>query len=461
MAKKWSRRDFLKTSALFSTGVLLAACAPAVQPQQPAAATAVPQATNPPAASKKKIVFSTYVWSGFEAAMKGILDSWVAETPNVEYEGQFVPQSIDYWAKVQTQVASGTPPDCGMGGMDRVVSWAKNGTLMDITNYIMASKFPIDKMFPGASAQYRWAKGEFDSGAEGGNYYGIPSDAQSHVFAYNKKMFDDAGVAYPTDDWTWDDMLAAAQKITNADKNIWGTSHVSNYNMWMGNFLWAAGGTVHSPDFTKSMLADPRTIEAYKWSWDLIYTYKVAPTPGGVSAQQQNPFMSGQVAMFVDGVWWLADFANGIKDFDWDVAMYPKHPKTGKRTTSMESDGWWIYKDGKDPDTSWNLLSYLGSPSGHKLFSKVNYVVPSSYNEVAQDWYSTKPPEHKMKVLDNIIQDSKKADDTFFEYGPIINAVWPIIDKAFADGTDITKAMQEADTVMNEELNKAWALLKS
>ena len=95
MSKKWSRRDFLKTSALLSAGTLLAACAPAAQPQAPAGATPAAQATNPPAAGKKKVVFSAYTWSNFEAKMTEILNGWVAATPNVTYEGQFVPQSID------------------------------------------------------------------------------------------------------------------------------------------------------------------------------------------------------------------------------------------------------------------------------------------------------------------------------------------------------------------------------
>jgi multiple sugar transport system substrate-binding protein len=461
MAKKWSRRDFLKTSALFSTGVLLAACAPAVQPQQPAAAgaTEAPKAAVP-SAGTKKVVFSTYVWSNFEAAMTDILNGWKAKTPNVDYEAQFIPQSTDYWAKIQTQVASGTPPDCGMSDYGRLVSYAKNGTLMDITNYIASSKFPIDKSFAGASAQYRWASGDFDSGAAGGNYYGIPSDAQAQIFAYNKKMFDDAGVAYPTDDWTWDDMLSAAKAMTKPDQNKWGMSSIPTYILFKGNFVWAAGGALHSPDFTKSMLADPKTIEAYKWNWDLIFTHKVAPPIGGVTAQQQNPFMSGQVGMYVEGVWWLTDFAS-IKDFGWDVAMLPKHPTTGKRTVTMESDGWWMYKGGKEPDTAWNLLSYMGSPEGQQLFIKANDCIPSTYQDVAQNWYATKPPDNKLKVLQNINEDSAKVDFTYFEFGPITNAVWPVIDKAFADGTDITKAMQDADQVMNEELTKAWALLKS
>ncbi|MBE3145074.1 MAG: extracellular solute-binding protein, partial [Planctomycetes bacterium] len=269
MSKKWSRRDFLKTSALLSAGAVLAACGPAATVQPPAGATEAPQATPPPA-GKKKIVFSTYTWSNLEASVTGVLNSWVEATPNVEYEAQFVPQTIDYWAKVQTQVASGTPPDCGIGETQRLVSYAKNGTLLDITNYIMSSKFPVDKEFPSAIAQYRYAKGDFDSGAEGGNYYGVPSDFQPYIFAYNKKMFDDAGVAHPTDDWTWDDMLSAAKKSTKADENKWGILALQGGTLYRGNFVLSCGGSFYTPDYTKSMLADPKTIEAFKWQWDLL-----------------------------------------------------------------------------------------------------------------------------------------------------------------------------------------------
>jgi len=156
----------------------------------------------------------------------------------------------------------------------------------------------------------------------------------------------------------------------------------------------------------------------------------------------------------------LTDYA-AIKEFDWDIAMQPKHPKTGKQTTSMESDGWWLYKGAKDPDTAYNLISYLAKPEGQKLFISANDCIPSTFQEIATDWYGMKPPEHKMKVLDNINQDSKKNGLTCFEFATMSNAFQPIIDKAFSDGTDITAAMQDADKVLTEELAKAWALMKS
>ena len=277
---------------------------------------------------------------------------------------------------------------------------------------------------------------------------------------YNKTMFDAAGLATPTDDWTWDDMLAAAQKLTKADENTWGIVNIADYILLKGNWVYGAGGTLHTPDFTKFTMTDPGTVEAYKWNWDLIYTYKVAPPPGALGSS--NAFMTGKVGMWIEGVWWIPDFASGIKDFEWDVCLFTKHPKTGKRTTTVESDGWWVYKQTKEPDAAYDLIAYLGAEEQQKsVFQAAGYVIPSCYPEAAAEWYAQKPPENRAKVLDNIQKDSVPVDFTYFEFGTITNAYYPVIQKAFNDGEDIVTTMQEVDKVMNEELEKAWELFES
>ena len=154
-----TRRDFLKASALFSAGMVLASCKPAETTTQEG------PSETPPSAEKTKLVFSSYTWAGYQAAMQTAIDDYVAKNPNVEVEGQFVADG--YWDKVQTQVAAGEGLDCGIADYGRLVSYAKNGTLLDITDYMQTSNFPIDKAFQGASSQYRWADGDFSSGATG------------------------------------------------------------------------------------------------------------------------------------------------------------------------------------------------------------------------------------------------------------------------------------------------------
>ena len=383
--------------------------------------------------------------------MREVIASWNAEHPEVTVEQQYIAE--DYWTKVQTQLAGGTPPDVGIADYARVVPYAKSGVLLDITELIARDSFPLDDMFPSAVAQYRWANGDFDSGGDGGNMYGLPSDAQSHIIAYNKSMFDEAGVAYPTDDWTWDDLVEMGKKIAKPDENKWGMQVIEPTIFTKGNFLFSGDGANHGQDFKKSMIDTPESVAAWKWNWDLIYTHKIAPPPGAQA--QTNPFMSGQVAMVVDGVWWIADFAN-ITDFEWDVALYPKHPDTGKRTTSLESDGWWIYKSTQDVEMSWSLLQFLSNQVGQARFGELNYIIPSCFPTVAEKWYTQKPPENRPKVLENITQESHKVDLTYYEFWTCWAAYSPSLQAAFADGTDIEAACVEAAQIHNEELTAAW-----
>ncbi|MCC6166252.1 MAG: extracellular solute-binding protein [Caldilineaceae bacterium] len=441
MSLEISRRQFLKMAGVGAAGMALAGCV------SPAAAPPGAQ----PAATSKNVVFSSYTWSGYEAAMRDVITAWNTGHPDVSVEQQYIAE--DYWTKVQTQVAGGTPPDVGIADYGRMIVYAKDGVLLNITDWVQRDSFPLDKMFASAVAQYRWVEGDFDSGGEGGAMYGLPSDAQSHIIAYNKTMFDEAGVPYPTDDWTWDDLVEMGKAITKPDENKWGMQVINPSIITKGNFLFSAGGANHSDDLKSSMIDSPESIEAWKWDWDLVYTHQIAPPPGAQA--QTNPFMSGQVAMVVDGVWWIADFAN-ITDFEWDIALYPKHPRTGRRTTSLESDGWWVFKSTAEPDLAWDLMQSLANEAGQKRFGELNYIIPSCFPEIGQEWYSRTPPENRLKALDNIVEESHKVDFTYFDFFTCYEAYSPPIAAAFADGTDIEAACVEAAQIHNEELAAAW-----
>ncbi len=283
--------------------------------------------------------------------------------------------------------------------------------------------------------------------------YGLPSDGQGYIFAYNKTRFDEAGVEYPTDDWTWDDLVAAAQSLTNADDDKWGVTAPGLGTLARGNFVYAAGGEFTTPDLKETKLDSEGTVAAYKWAWDLIYTHKVAAPPN--PSQTVHPFLSGQTAMFFDGVWLIADLAT-ITDFEWDIAMFPKHPQTGKRTTSLESDGWWAFATTKNPDLAWNLISYMASQEGQDQFGKLNFIVPPSIPASAEAWYAETPPENRPKALQNVVEDSRKVHMTYYEVQIIRDAYEPVLDRAFSNGEPIDTVIVEAAEVMNQELQRAW-----
>jgi len=433
---------FLQVAGTTTVGLLAAACV------APAASTG---GAASGAAETTTLIFSSYTWSGYEASINQVIDSWKAQNPGVEVEGQFA--ADDYWTKLQTQMASGVTPDVGISDYGRTVSYAKTGTLLPLDDFIARDGFDLKQYIPAAVAQYRWRDGDFDSGGEDGKMYGLPSDGQGFIFAYNKTRFDEAGVEYPTTDWTWDDLVTAAQKLTDEANNKWGVQAPALGTLLRGDFVYAAGGEFITPDYKHMTLDNEATVSAYKWAWDLIYTHKVAAAPN--PSLQVNPFMAGQTAMYFDGVWWIADLAT-ITDFEWDITMFPKNPNTGKRTTSLESDGWWAFKATKSPDLAWSLTSFLANKDGQAKFADLNYVIPPCIPAAAESWYAETPPEHRSLALQNVVDDSRKVHMTYYEVQIIAEAFNPVIDRAFSNGEDITAIMAEAQEVADQELQRAW-----
>jgi multiple sugar transport system substrate-binding protein len=443
MSSGMSRRRFLQVTGTSVVGLWAAACVPATAPSGTAAESG--------AAEGSTLVFSSYTWSGYEASINQVIDLWEEQNPEVTVEGQFAAE--DYWTKLQTQMASGVTPDVGISDYGRTVSYAKTGTLLPLDEFIDRDGFDLEQFIPAAVAQYRWREGDFDSGGEGGTMYGLPSDGQGYIFVYNKTLFDQAGVDYPTDDWTWDDLITAAQAITNPDADQWGVVAPVLGTLLRGNFVYAAGGEFTTPDLKEMTLDSEATASAYKWAWDLIYTYQVAAQP--IPSPQINPFMSGKSGMDFEGVWWIADFAT-ITDFEWDIAMFPKHPQTGKRTTSLESDGWWAFAATKNPDLAWSLTSYLASKEGQDQFASLNYIVPPSIPAAAEAWYAETPPENRPLALQNVVEDSRKVHMTYYEVQIIADAFNPVLERAFYDGEPIDAVIAEAQEVANQELQRAW-----
>ncbi|MEP5375793.1 MAG: extracellular solute-binding protein, partial [Hyphomicrobiales bacterium] len=97
-----------------------------------------------------------------------------------------------YWEKLLVQVAGGDAPD--LFAMDAPIypDWQARGVLLDLTAYLEADSATIDGLYEGPLSSYQLEEGTF----------GLPRDFQTIVMFYNKAMFDEAGIEYPSADWT-------------------------------------------------------------------------------------------------------------------------------------------------------------------------------------------------------------------------------------------------------------------
>ena len=336
--------------------LVMAACAaPATQSDQAAAAGGATEVTYMLWGSPDELA----VW-------QTIVDDFHKANPDINVKVD-VSDWDSYWNKLQTLFAGGSPPDVFAMDGPLYPDWQSRGVLLNLQPYIDATPGFLDALYPGPLETY----------ARDDGYYGLPRDFQTIVLFYNKDMFDAAGVAYPTDDWTMDDLRTAAKQLTldeNGDgaPEQWGLAlDLWDMELFWSEAIWSHGGEVISPDYTKTLLGEPEAREAWRLISDMVTVDKSVPDPD-TFAQYGDPFAAGVAAMTTIGHWAVPDYASA--SFAWDVAAFPAGPNG--RATSVNSAGFVIAKDSKQPDAAWKFLEYALGQVGQEKLTAMGFALP-------------------------------------------------------------------------------------
>lgn len=110
-----------------------------------------------------------------------------------------------------------------------------------------------------------------------GVQYGVPDSFSNVVLIYNKDLFDQADIDYPTDDWKWEDAMAAAEKIRALGDNIFGYYHPISFNEFYKT-VKQNGGSLFNDDFTEFTMDTPENIETLQYMVDMQQKTNVMPT---------------------------------------------------------------------------------------------------------------------------------------------------------------------------------------
>ena len=278
-----------------------------------------------PAAGGQKTKLRLATWAGVDEAkeLDAILAKVNADAANFEIVQE--PQPADYYTKLQTTIAGGQAADLMWLSQEYIAGYVERGALLDVTECLSASDQPaakLDDYFPQVlqTAQFK------------GQTYGLPWISQPVILYYNPKLFQDAGVAEPTADWTWDDFKSAAEKLTKPDQGIYGTA----FNDWppIQMFIWQAGGEVVSDDLMSSPIDSPEAIQGAEFYGDIIFNPKYAAPENVIKEQGFGELAkNGKVAMFFGGAADDLDYAHtkDPKFAELKAALPPKGPKN--RTT--------------------------------------------------------------------------------------------------------------------------------
>lgn len=347
-------------------------------------------AAEDPGGEAVELTFS--VWGDPEELqiLQEIADAFHEENPNINVTVT-VSDWDTYWDKLQTQLAGGTPPDVFAMDAPLYPDYQSRGVLMNLQPLIERDSFDLGGYYEQSLVCYQTDEG----------YFGLPRDIQPSVMYFNKDMFDEAGVPYPDETWTWDDVITYGQQLT---QDTDGDGTVDQYALWAdlwdmellwGSMIWQFGGEILNEDYTQTLLAEGGAMDAWRLIEQMIFEYGIMPTPS-VAEQFGDPFESGNAAMTPAGHWVVPLYSN--VDFNWDVAPLPQG---NERVSMVNSVGFVIAKDTEHPEEAWSFLKFLVGEPGQSRITSLGLGVPTLMDIANSDAYlqqETAPINHALFI---------------------------------------------------------------
>ena len=144
------------------------------------------------------------IWDkGQEPGMRAIADAFEAKNPDIKVNVEVTPWD-QYWTKLEAAATGGSMPDVFWMHSSQHIRYAQSGMLMDL-NEVIENSDVLDMS--------QFTEGIVDLYNVDGQQIAIPKDVSTIGLWYNKTLFDEAGVEYPNENWTWDDLLEAAHAV--------------------------------------------------------------------------------------------------------------------------------------------------------------------------------------------------------------------------------------------------------
>lgn len=370
-------------SVLIALSIILTGCA---APAQPNTAAEKPAGNSDAGAAGKpvKLVVASFYPVDKVSGWEGMVKKFNEKYPNVTVEVQVTPGD-QYMPKLLSQIAGGDAPDIAGVENTPFPTFVSKNMLLDLSPYLSATQgFSTKEFFPHLLDRYTYE----------GKVYGIPYDAQPlALLFYNPALFDAAGVSYPTDKWTWNDLAEAGKKLTKTDAGgtttNWGVVGIEERML-----LYAFGGgyvdNLREP--TKSRLDDQKSIDGIQFYLDMMYKDKITPSPatmeslGGSSVVDM--FVSGKSAMLVGGFWNAVENPEGFQKLNAKMVMAPTG-NDGNRLYATGGTAYTVLKTSKNPEMAWEFIQYFLGQVGYEeayKSAKLGAIYPPAHIP-SFDWY--------------------------------------------------------------------------
>ena len=313
------------------------------------------------------------------ATHESVAAAFMEANPDIQIEIWHQPWA-DYFTTIQTLWTSGDSaviPDIAF--LSPINNYARDGVLEPLDPFIEASGFDRDDFWPGL---LEFAMFE-------GQVYGFPRDIGLEVLYYNKDIFDEAGLDYPDESWTWDDLLTAAEELTVVESS----GRVSRYGLgmeggkyqlWVGQNMGSILDDMANP--TSCTLDAPEAVEAIEFFAGMMdNNFAMRDANLGQAGGDAAVFQSGQVAMIIQNASRVPTFNEA--ELNYDVAVVPI-PEGGQRSASAAGAAWTMSSFSDDKEAAWTFLSWLQSTDGGQgIYTQSGEILPALQSTANSDLF--------------------------------------------------------------------------
>lgn len=322
-------------------------------------------------------------------AMEAQAQGFQAQNPDVIVNLQQFPFS-DYWTRLQTGVAGGAAYDTFWINGPNFPVYASQGALTSLQPLVDEGVVDLSRFPENLVAIY----------THDGELYGIPKDFDTIGLFYNKDLFDAADLEYPNEDWTWDDLRAAAEQLTirQGDRVVqYGFSNHPSSQSVFWNFIYQNGGQVLNEDGTRVLYNEPEACEALLFLYDMTHD---GLSPGGaeLQANEWNPannlFPAGRVAMMPGGSWLPIALSQANPSID--VAPLPM---SRQRATVIHGLGNVVWSNSPAQDAAMRFVGYLGNEEAQLIQAATGTVIPAMIG-MQEIWVESIPTMNLQVFID-------------------------------------------------------------
>lgn len=327
----------------------------------------------------EKTVLEYYTWTDEESYMQKVVDAFNAQNSDIEVHMTTVSNDADeYNTKIMNNLTGGSKMDLySINGTSSLGLYSSRGQLVELTDKIKEANLDVGAYGPSFQ--------DITDVLTDGKYYALPYRTSEYALFYNKKVFDEAGIEYPTQQMTWDEYADLAKSLTKGDgaDKVWGG--------YYADWLIAPLGALQQGTTLLDDSLDP-VANWLDFLNRLYYTDASHMSYKQMKAESTDwikQFESGNVAMLVNGEWTVnmlkADVEAGKTDIDFDVAPLPlPEGTTDPITVGGVSTFIGINPQSKNQEAAFKFVQFLAGEQGESLIAESS-VLPAYSSDATKE----------------------------------------------------------------------------